>query len=119
VRGGCVCGDYIVCGVSGANINVVTLLSSIGSALFPVSDGIVLGYRPPLLTALGVACAFPAIFLTSRATDEDPTHRGGVADGIIAGLGFGFLFICLGQVSSSSGMFPSPRSRRYPCLPSS
>lgn len=104
--GGGIGASFLYRGLAGAKMNVVAPLSAIGSALLPVAAGIGLGDRPPLLTALGVACAFPAIFLISRATDEDPTHRGGVADGIIAGLGFGFLFICLGQVSSSSGMLP-------------
>lgn len=98
--------SFLYRGLASANMNVVAPLSAIGSALLPVAAGIALGDRPPFLTALGVACAFPAIYLISRSTDDDSSHRGGVGDGLIAGLGFGFLFICLGQVSSTSGMLP-------------
>lgn len=97
---------FLYRGLAGAKMNVVAPISAIGSALLPVAAGLSLGDRPSMLTTLGVICAFPAIFLISKVTDDDPSHRGGAVDGIVAGIGFGFLFICLGQVSSGSGMLP-------------
>ena len=51
-------------------------------------------------------CAFPAITLISRVVDDNPAHRGGVLDGILAGVGFGLLFTFLGQIGSDAGLYP-------------
>lgn len=98
--------SFLYRGLAGAKMNVVAPLSAIGSALLPVAIGLGFGDRPSMLATFGVICAFPAIYLISKVTDDDPAHRGGVVDGVVAGLGFGFLFVCLGQVGASSGMLP-------------
>ena len=81
-------------------------ISAIGSALLPVVVGLALGERPSTLAVLGIVVAFPAIALISIVRDPDPSHRGGVLDGVLAGIGFGVLFIGLGQISDEAGLWP-------------
>lgn len=97
---------FLYRGLSNARMSVVAPLSAIGTALLPVVVGLAQGDRPSLLAVLGVACAFPAIVLISRVVDDDPAHRGGVVDGVLAGLGFGMLFVFLGQVGDDAGLLP-------------
>jgi drug/metabolite transporter (DMT)-like permease len=59
-------------------------------------------------------CALPAIWLVSAGegdesvTGEHITRGGtGVGDGILAGLGFGSLFVALGQVPDGAGLVPA------------
>ncbi|MBC7633055.1 DMT family transporter [Aeromicrobium sp.] len=97
---------FLYRGLSSARMGVVAPISAIGSALLPVMVGLAQGDRPSRLAVLGIVCAFPAIALISRVVDDNPAHRGGVIDGILAGLGFGTLFVFLGQVGNDAGLFP-------------
>ncbi len=87
-------------------MGVVAPLSAVGCALVPVVVGFATGDRPSTLAVIGIICAFPAMYLISLIVDEDPTHRGGVFDGIMAGLGFGLLFVFIGQMSDDAGLMP-------------
>ena len=59
--------------------------------LMPVAVGLVTGERLPLLTWIGIALAFPAIWLVSTAAEpvdvSGRPHRAGegVTDGLLAG----------------------------------
>lgn len=97
---------FLYRGLAGARMGVVAPLSAVGTALLPVAVGLATGDRPSTLAVFGVVCAFPAIWLISLVTDEDPSHRGGVIDGILAGLGFGLLFACLGRIHEDAGILP-------------
>lgn len=97
---------FLYRGLSTARMGVVAPISAIGSALLPVVVGLVQGDRPSTLAVIGVVCAFPAIALISRVVDDNPAHRGGVVDGLLAGLGFGTLFVFLGQVGNDAGLMP-------------
>jgi drug/metabolite transporter (DMT)-like permease len=97
---------FLYRGLAGARMGVVAPLSAVGSALVPVAVGLVTGDRPSMLAVIGIVCAFPAMYLISMVVDEDPAHRGGVVDGILAGLGFGALFACLGQMHHDAGLMP-------------
>ena len=104
---------FLYRGLSAGRMGVVAPLSAVGAALLPVIVGIVTGERPQLLTLLGIACAFPAIWLVSTSTDT-PDVAGqaegrlneDVANGLLAGLGFGLMFSALGQVPESAGLAP-------------
>jgi len=104
---------FLYRGLSAGRMGVVAPLSAVGAALLPVIVGIVTGERPQLLTLLGIACAFPAIWLVSTSTDT-PDVAGqaegrlneDVANGLLAGLGFGLMFSALGQVPASAGLAP-------------
>jgi drug/metabolite transporter (DMT)-like permease len=97
---------FLYRGLAGARMGVVAPLSAVGCALVPVVVGFATGDRPSTLAVIGIICAFPAMYLISLIVDEDPTHRGGVFDGIMAGLGFGLLFVFIGQMSDDAGLMP-------------
>lgn len=97
---------FLYRGLSTGRMGVVAPISAVGSALLPLAVGLGQGDRPTQLAVWGVVFAFPAIWLIARAVDTDPTHRGGVTDGVLAGLGFGGLFTFLGQVPESAGFAP-------------
>lgn len=102
---------FLYRGLSTARMGVVAPLSAIGTALIPVIVGLATGDRPSRLAVLGIVCAFPAIALISRVVDGNPAHRGGVIDGILAGVGFGTLFVFLGQIGSGAGLYPLATSQ--------
>ena len=102
-------GVFLYRGLANGRMAVVAPLSAVGAALLPVVVGVAAGERPSALTWLGVGCAFPAIWLVSRAPELDGTeNRGssGVVDGLLAGIGFGVLFAALGQVPEGAGLKP-------------
>lgn len=107
---------FLYRGLADARMGVVAPLSAVGSALVPVAVGLVTGDRPSLLAVIGIICAFPAMYLISLVVDEDPSHRGGVIDGILAGLGFGALFACIGQMSGDAGLMPLALAQAFAVL---
>lgn len=102
---------YLYRGLANARMGVVAPLSAVGAALIPVAFGLITGERPSWLAAAGIIVAFPAIAMISKIVDEDPTHRGGVIDGVVAGLGFGVMFMFLGRASEDSGLAPLAMSQ--------
>lgn len=101
---------FLYRGLAGGRMSVVAPLSAVVCALLPVAVGLLTGDRPSLLALAGIVVAFPAIALVSRVVEEDAAaqaaHRGGVVDGMLAGLGFGVLFVALGQVREDAGLWP-------------
>lgn len=101
---------FLYRGFAAGRLSVVAPISALGSAVVPVTVGLLTGDRPPLLAWVGIICALPAIYLISRITGtvEDArqgTSRG-IVDGVIAGLGFGGMFAVLGQVGEDAGLYP-------------
>lgn len=107
---------FLYRGLAGARMSVVAPLSAVGCALVPVAVGLATGDRPSMLAAIGIVCAFPGMYLISLVVDEDPTHRGGVVDGILAGLGFGLLFVFLGQMNDDAGLMPLALAQAFAVL---
>jgi drug/metabolite transporter (DMT)-like permease len=69
--------------------------------------GVLIGERPGQIVWFGIALAFPAIWFVAR----DPSSSGeatsaGFLDGVLAGLGFGTLFVALSRVSEDAGLLP-------------
>jgi drug/metabolite transporter (DMT)-like permease len=85
-------------------------LSAVGAAAFPTVVGAALGERLPVVGLVGVLLAFPAIWMMSRAPQEEDMPRGvaraGTVDGLVSGAGFGLLFVALGQAGDGSGLWP-------------
>ncbi|MCO1657623.1 DMT family transporter [Pseudonocardia humida] len=98
---------FLYRGLARGRMGVVAPVSGVGAALVPVFVGVSLGERPAVLTWVGVLVALPGIYLVSREV-ADGTGRswGGIADGALAGLGFGLLFVALAQVPESAGLLP-------------
>lgn len=107
---------FLYRGLSTARMGVVAPLSAVGCALLPVVVGLATGDRPSLLAFIGIVFAFPAMYLISLVVDEDPHHRGGVIDGILAGIGFGTLFVALGQMSDDAGLMPLAAAQGFAVL---
>jgi len=105
-------GAFLYRGLSRGRMGVVAPLSALGAALLPIAVGALLGDRPSAAAWLGIGCALPGIWLVARSPDPEPTDgprasaAAGVTDGILAGLGFGLLFVALGQVSADAGFWP-------------
>jgi uncharacterized membrane protein len=96
---------FLYRGLSSGRMGVVAPVSGVGAALVPVVVGVLAGERPAVLVWLGILLALPGIWLVSR----EPTSGGlgpGLADGILAGLGFGTLFAALAQIPESAGFLP-------------
>lgn len=101
---------FLYRGLSRGRMSVVAPVSAVGSAIVPVVVAVLTGERPAALAWVGVACAFPAIWLVSQAGDDPlpgaASMRSSLVDGVLAGAGFGLLFVALGQVPESAGLHP-------------
>ncbi|MEX0427754.1 EamA family transporter [Nocardioides sp. DS6] len=96
---------FLYRGLASGRMGVVAPISGVGTAVVPVIAGVVGGERPAVLAWLGIVLALPAIWLVAR----EPGERAGsaaVADGALAGCGFGLSFAALGQVSPDAGLWP-------------
>lgn len=101
---------FLYRGFTSGRMSVVAPVSAVGAALVPVTAGALGGERPGALVWVGVVVAMPAIWLVSSTPSAVRTQGGsfgeGFLDGVLAGLGFGLLFACLGQVPDSAGLWP-------------
>ena len=99
---------FLYRGMAGGRMGVVAPVSAVGAAAIPVLAGVVTGERPGPVVWLGIAVAFPAIWLVARehGADSGPEASSGAIDGVLAGVGFGVLFAALGQIPSSAGYWP-------------
>jgi drug/metabolite transporter (DMT)-like permease len=94
-------------GLATGRMAVVAPVSAVGAAVVPVVVGVATGERPSALVAVGIAVALPGIWLVARMPEAAGDHRtGGLVDGLLAGLGFGLLFVALGQVPDGAGFWP-------------
>lgn len=97
---------FLYRGLAAGRMGVVAPVSGVTTAVLPVVVGVVSGERPTPLAWLGVALALPAIWLVAREPSGLPTSASGILDGVLAGLGFGTLFVLLAQVPASAGLLP-------------
>ncbi|MGW0248583.1 EamA family transporter [Nocardia goodfellowii] len=100
-------------GVGTGRVSVVVPLSDVGALALPVLFGVLLlGERPAAVGWLGIAAALPALWLVSRARDEDGIERfDGVRYGLLAGVGCAVQFIALARVGEAAGLWPLVASR--------
>jgi drug/metabolite transporter (DMT)-like permease len=102
---------FLYRGLASGRMGVVAPISGVAAVILPVVVGLGTGERPAVLVWAGVALAFPAIWLVSREPGAVPlpsTSRGSdaVLNGLVAGLGFGLLFVALAQIPEDSGYLP-------------
>ena len=98
---------FLYRGLSSGRMGVVAPVSGVGAALLPVIVGVSIGERPSALVWVGIAVAFPAIWFVSREpVATEPAAGSGLVDGVLAGLGFGLLFVALSRVSEDAGLLP-------------
>jgi drug/metabolite transporter (DMT)-like permease len=113
--GGLVGALALYLGFRHAAFSVAGPLSAVAAAGFSVLAGLLLGERPSTLDLIGIALALPAIVgvsmsVRSRTGAGRPARKArvpaGVTYGLIAGAGFGLLFIGLNRAGSGSGLWP-------------
>jgi drug/metabolite transporter (DMT)-like permease len=100
---------FLLRGLSRGHMAVVAPTSAVGAAVLPVLAGLASGDRPVTLVWIGLVLAFPGIWLVSRQVEdgrESSSGRGAFVDGLLGGLGFGVLFVALGQIPGSAGALP-------------
>ncbi len=103
---------FLYRGFASGRMAVVAPVSAVGAALVPVLAGALGGERPSALVWSGIVAALPGIWLVSSASGSGTSRSGrpsvaaGATDGVLAGLGFGLLFACLGQVPERAGWWP-------------
>lgn len=99
---------FLYRGLASGRMGVVAPVSGVLAVAIPVVVGVMTGERPGWLVWLGIVAAVPAIWLVAREPDSAPTGPvgSGARDGLLAGLGFGALFTCLGQVPDGAGFWP-------------
>lgn len=103
---------FLYRGLSRGRMGVVAPISGTGAALVPVVVGIAGGEQPSALVWVGIALAFPAIYLIPQVEAPAADPGGGppppsaAGDGVVAGLGFGVLFALIGQIGDGAGMMP-------------
>jgi drug/metabolite transporter (DMT)-like permease len=100
---------FLYRGLSSGRMGVVAPVSGVLAVILPVAVGVATGERPGPLVWLGILAAVPAIWLVAREPSTGPASGpggSGLGDGVLAGLGFGALFTCLGQVPDDAGFSP-------------
>lgn len=93
-------------GLSLGRMNVAGPLSAVGAAGVPVLVDIALGQRLTTAAVLGVGLAIPGIWLVSSESGRRGLGAGGVGEGLLAGLGFAVLFVCLDRAGDGAGLWP-------------
>lgn len=103
---------FLYRGLASGRMGVVAPVSGVLAVVVPVIVAVSTGERPGALVWLGILSAVPAIWLVARepetvtSTSGADSGRSGAGDGIVAGLGFGALFACLGQIPDTAGFWP-------------
>lgn len=89
-------------------MTVVAPVSAVTATAIPVIVGLSTGERPGVLALIGIPIAVVAIALVSDVLGPD--HRKAprvvLLQAIIAGSGFGTIFVILGHTTSNSGLWP-------------
>lgn len=102
---------FLYRGLSQGRMGVVAPVSAIGAAILPVAWGLVSGDQPSVLAWIGIIVAFPAIYLVARTEDPAASLDGdaastGALDGVLAGIGFGVMFVAVSEIGDDAGLFP-------------
>lgn len=89
-------------------MTVVAPITAVVSALVPVAVGLAIGERPSVGALVGVVLALAAVALVSGllGVAERPTAPVIALCAVVAGIGFGLLFVFLDRTSDESGLWP-------------
>jgi drug/metabolite transporter (DMT)-like permease len=89
-------------------MTVVAPVTAVVAAVIPVAFGLATGERPGAIAIVGAVVAITAIALISGAVGVPhvPTRRAILGVALIAGAGFGLLFVFLDRTSDDSGLWP-------------
>jgi drug/metabolite transporter (DMT)-like permease len=93
-------------GLGGGEMSVVATLSGLLTAVIPVIVGLATGDSLSAVAAVGIVAAIPAIGLVSWQPGDRSAGGSGAVWGILAGLGFGLLFVGYDRAGSGAGGWP-------------
>ncbi|MEW1838424.1 hypothetical protein AB0392_10760 [Nonomuraea angiospora] len=96
-------------GLSRGRMNVAGPLSAVGAAGLPIPVDLLSGGEFTSLAVVGVGLAIPGIWLV--AAQPGRGGGGGVVEGLLAGLGFAALFVCLDRAGDTAGLWPVAASQ--------
>lgn len=94
-------------------MTVVAPISAVAGAVLPVMVGVATGERPEVIAYVGIGLAIGAVALVSGAVGEhhSATPRSIMAIALLAGVGFGVLFVALDRTDPGSGLWPLVAAR--------
>jgi uncharacterized membrane protein len=103
--------SFLYRGLSSGRMGVVAPTSGVLAALVPAAVGVLTGDRPSMASWTGIALAVPATFLVAREPGAAGARAGapgasGVADGLLAGCGFGVGFAAIAKAPGADGFWP-------------
>lgn len=96
-------------GLALGRMNVVAPTTAVGAAVLPVLWGLAEGERPSAAALAGVVLAVGAVVLVSRIPGDEAAAAGGrraLALAVLAGVGFGIVFIILAETGDGTGLWP-------------
>ncbi len=95
-------------GLAVGSMNVVAPLCGVLTCVIPAVIGILLGNQLTAVEFAGIALAVPAVALVSRQQPPAPGPRRttGAPLGLLAGAGFGLLFVALDRAGTRHGAWP-------------
>ncbi|TIC85418.1 EamA family transporter [Nocardioides sp. GY 10127] len=109
---------FLYRGLSTGRMGVVAPVSGVGAVVIPVVVGLGLGERPGLMVGIGILAALPGIWLVALepggadapapgpAPADGSSDRRALQDGLLAGAGFGVLFVGLSRIPHDAGLLP-------------
>jgi drug/metabolite transporter (DMT)-like permease len=99
--------------LSSGAMTVVAPITAVISAALPAVVGLVQGERPTVTAMVGIIVACLAVALVSGAigTRHQHTSLGVIALAVIAGVGFGFIFVAFARTADDSGLWPLVTAR--------
>ncbi|MDH2416600.1 EamA family transporter [Nocardioides sp. CER19] len=98
---------FLYRGLSSGRMGVVAPASGVLAALVPAAVGVLTGDRPSELVWTGIVLAVPATFLVAREpSGSATTGPSGLAEGILAGCGFGVGFAAIAKAPDADGFWP-------------
>jgi drug/metabolite transporter (DMT)-like permease len=114
--GGAAGGLALICfyrALSRGAMTVVAPTTAVVSAALPVAVGLLQGERPSSSALVGIVVACLAVALVAGAVGSRRQHAGlaTVMLAVVAGVGFGFIFVALARTSSDSGLWPLVAAR--------
>lgn len=96
-------------GLAAGAMSIVAPITAVGAAVLPVAWGLANGEHPGALALTGVAIALVAVALVAAPAAHGPSivnRRREVTLALVAGAGFGFVFILFGDTVKASGLWP-------------
>jgi drug/metabolite transporter (DMT)-like permease len=99
--------------LSSGAMTVVAPITAVISAGLPVIVGLLQGERPsaPALIGIVVACLAVALVSGAIGTRHHHTPWSVIAFAVIAGIGFGFIFVAFARTADDSGLWPLVAAR--------